>query len=474
MGLLDLDLSGALGRTDFDGLMKFIDSFNSNDDDIDVDENNPLENNIDLSAIKKGLQVDLDIFAHPVYVKFPVGKLFELDIFTGAEARVNAGIPEKTIGTVNNIMGIADNVQKMVDELDLENFDYTDIEKVSVLPGKIDNLFTRLDSDINAIDSPDSIEVSASAFMEAGIGGSKTLLNDRLWIRAAPSVFFTLLYVEQGKAGMKGYADKLGGYDLMLNSNLYVYSAWNIDPEANAAVDLFASPGVDITLEAAYALFPMLDIGVSVSHIPIAPSTLKYKTYVDVDEDPITAPASMKTLRSLTQEAPDVPASPLDYERVNEWRSYIENMETKISEITNEGIDTSGFDVNTDEMLKYGEPASYKVRRPTRFDVYGIFKPFRTPILVLRPNVGATVHTVFNGDDPLFNWGLSIQFNAPKVFSASIGTGVTEGVFANRLGLAFDLRAFELDLGAGLTGTTYKESFSGNGLAAMVGIKLGW
>jgi hypothetical protein len=61
-----------------------------------------------------------------------------------------------------------------------------------------------------------------------------------------------------------------------------------------------------------------------------------------------------------------------------------------------------------------------------------------------------------------------------RVSSASIGTGLTEGVFANRLGLAFDLRAFELDLGAALTGTTFKESFSANGLAAMVGLKFGW
>jgi hypothetical protein len=116
--------------------------------------------------------------------------------------------------------------------------------------------------------------------------------------------------------------------------------------------------------------------------------------------------------------------------------------------------------------------ANEKVRRPTRFDVYGIFKPFRTPALVLRPNVGATVNTVFA--DAAFNWGMSVQYNAPRFFSASIGTGLTEGVYSNRLGIALDFHFFELDLGAALAGTTFPESWSGDGLAALVGFKFGY
>jgi hypothetical protein len=52
--------------------------------------------------------------------------------------------------------------------------------------------------------------------------------------------------------------------------------------------------------------------------------------------------------------------------------------------------------------------------------------------------------------------------------------GLTEGVYSNRLGIALDFRFFELDLGAALAGTTFTESWSGDGLAALVGFKFGY
>jgi hypothetical protein len=406
----------------------------------------------------------------PVYVKIPIKDIFTLDLFTGADVIVNAGMPEKTIDTVKNIMGMKDDIEKMVNDLpdfSGSNLDPANIAKARDLPTQTNALFNKLDSDIDGINIPNGIEASASVFAEAGIGGSKTLLNDRLWVRVAPSVFFTLMYMKQGKAGMVGKAGGDGKYELTTNSNLSMYSAWNLD---GGSVDPLASPGIDLTLEAAYALFPMLDIGVAVSHIPLAPSTLRYETSIDVEAKNLDV--DMSALRSLVNRAPTSEPSASNPTSLIEWGNYAKLLQDELGNIK---PDTSDFEnLNPDDMFNVGEPASEDVKRPTRFDVYGIFKPFRTPILVVRPNAGATVNTVFAGDDALFNWGLSVQFNAPKIFSASIGTGVTEAVYSNRLGIALDFRAFELDLGAALTGTTYAESFSANGLAAMVGMKFGW
>jgi hypothetical protein len=406
----------------------------------------------------------------PVYVKIPIKDIFTLDLFTGADVIVNAGMPEKTISTLNGIMDTAKDIEEMVNELDLPDpgsLNPDAVSKYMALKDDTGALFTKLDGSIGGVDIPNGIEAGASVFTEVGIGGSKTLRNDRLWIRAAPSVFFTILYMEQGKAGMKGNADLLGKYELTTNSNLYMYSAWNLK---DGSPDIFASPGLDLTLEAAYALFPMLDIGMAVSHIPLVASTLWYETSIDVNAKNLGV--DMTSLRSLASNAPSEAPSISNWQV---WQNYITSMRGQLEDIQKNGIDTSDFeDLNMEELIQTGERTSYDVRRPTRFDVYGIFKPFRTPILVVRPNAGATVHTVFAGDDALFNWGLNIQFNAPKIFSASIGTGVTEAVYSNRLGIALDFRAFELDLGAALTGTTYAESFSANGLAAMVGMKFGW
>jgi hypothetical protein len=475
MGLLDLDLSGALGGMTIDGVMELMNSSSDVADTDSAEEGSSITNasNMpDLTAIENGLKVDLDLFTHPVYVKIPFKDVFTLDLFTGADVKAALGMPKDTAKTLKTIMSKLKDLKldpppaslySSIPTSEAEVAERFEMAKAyqKTMQGVLEVIKEATSEDIDK-----GIEASASLFAEAGIGGSKTLLNDRLWIRAAPSVFFTILYMEQGSAGLDGDpgVSDPGKYGLKTTSSgLDMYSAWNL---TDGPVAPFASPGFDLTLEAAYALFSMLDIGVAVSHIPIAPSTLRYKTSINVTGE-----------NAISFKTPDLrEVETLVYRNVDTFTDAMDLVQEANDidiEALSEDIELS-YPENITDAFSTTDGESKKVKRPTRFDVYGIFKPFRTPILVLRPNVGATVHTVSNGDDPLFNWGLSIQFNAPKVFSASIGTGVTEGVFANRLGLAFDLRAFELDLGAGLTGTTYKESFSGNGLAAMVGIKFGW
>jgi hypothetical protein len=124
-------------------------------------------------------------------------------------------------------------------------------------------------------------------------------------------------------------------------------------------------------------------------------------------------------------------------------------------------------------MLQDSESESEKVMRPVRFDFYTLYKPFKSPVLIVRPNIGATINSA--AGDSLFNWGINVEYNAPVIFSAFIGTGLTEGLWANRLGISLDFRVFEVDLGAAIAGTDFVGSFSPkNGMMVAIGFKFGF
>jgi hypothetical protein len=339
-----------------------------------------------------------DIFMNPLYARFPVGNIFDLDVFTGADIAVNVNMPGKTIEKLKGIMDKADNpseLQRYINELGTIN---------------------------------DGMSAASSVFLEIGAGGSKTLMDGRLWVRAAPSLYFTVLHMKRGGFSLEG--DNEGTkYGLEGSGYLHMYSAWDLK-QTNENMGLFNSPGIDFTLEALYALWPVFDAGVSVSHIPLIPSTLKHRMSLDASKISLYVdtndPGSMKF---------DMP----------------ENLE---------------------DMMTNGDNENEIVLRPVRFDFHGFIKPFRSPVLLICPNIGATVNAA--ASPALFNWGLNIHYNAPVIFSAFVGTGLTEGVWEQRFGLSFDFRVFELDLGAGLAGASFSESWSGDGLSAMVGLKFGF
>jgi hypothetical protein len=113
--------------------------------------------------------------------------------------------------------------------------------------------------------------------------------------------------------------------------------------------------------------------------------------------------------------------------------------------------------------------------RPMRFNFYGIVKPFSSRLLLLRPELGFSIKYVgTNSHYTTFNWGIEGQLNLPMIFSVTLGTRLFEDVWSNHLGLIFDFRIFELDLGVAFRGSSFQSSWQGKGLGAMVGFKFGW
>ncbi|MDR2659535.1 MAG: hypothetical protein LBC27_06050 [Spirochaetaceae bacterium] len=356
-------------------------------------------------ADMKDFNMDIAFFVNPIYFRLPVKNVFVFDFFTGTDITARVNLPEKTISTLKKIRELASGDTP---------------DSISELQNYINWL---KNNEIN-----NGMAAGVNAFLEMGIGASKTILNDRLWLRAAPSVFFTLFYMKHKEISLNGYNNSDNTqFGLEGNGSIDLYSAWDLDRTVNP----FNSPGVDITLEALYAVWPVLDAGLSISHIPLVPSTLNYRMSLDVSDISMyvdtTDPSSM-----IQFNMPDV-----------------------------------------DKMIMSSDNENKQIFRPVRFDLYALAKPFKSPVLIIRPNIGATVNTAFS-DSAFFNWGLNIQFNAPKIFSAFIGTGLTEDVWAQRLGLSFNLRFFELDLGAALAGSSFVESWSGQGFIVSIGLKAGF
>jgi hypothetical protein len=375
-----------------------------------------------------GFSADTAIFTNPIYFKISVRGAFDLDFFTGADFKMNFDIPEKTTDALANLMDMVNTPPP--------NYDPSKgvtQENLTAYKSQLDDYMKTL-KDIDA-----GMSASASMFAEMGMGVSRTILDDRLYIRAAPSLFFTLLYMEHRTANLKSYESKdKKEYGLQGYGSMKLYSAWDLDGDVNP----FASPGVDLTLEACYALLPILDTGISVSHIPLIPSTLNYGKSIDVSGITMNVKA---------------PSTPDDLAQI------IKNPDSAVN------INIP----DPEDLLQDSDDENRRVVRPTRFDFYALVKPFKSPLLVVRPNLGFTINSIIA--PALFNWELDVQFNAPTIFSAFVGSGLTENIWVQRTGIMLDFRAFEVDIAAALTGKTFIGCFSDQrGLSLGIGFKVGF
>jgi hypothetical protein len=131
---------------------------------------------------------------------------------------------------------------------------------------------------------------------------------------------------------------------------------------------------------------------------------------------------------------------------------------------------------------EYGALSPLNVFRPVRFDFYARYRPFKTDLLVIKPNIGFTLSN--NSLDPMdmdvyFNGAAEVQLHLGKfipgyLFTLYFSTGIDEGFWQNRLGFQLNLRALELDFEFALRSQSYAGSFDARGLAAKLGLKFGW
>jgi hypothetical protein len=114
------------------------------------------------------------------------------------------------------------------------------------------------------------------------------------------------------------------------------------------------------------------------------------------------------------------------------------------------------------------------VLRPLRFDFYGIYKPFKSALVLVRPDFGFSVKYLGNAPYTTVNWGVEGQLNLPTILSVSLGIKEFENAWSNYLTLMLDFHTFEFDIGFGLRGPDFPSSWSGKGINFVSGIKFGY
>jgi hypothetical protein len=257
---------------------------------------------------------------------------------------------------------------------------------------------------------------------------------NKLKIGITPAMYVPLVYIP--KSSIHYQLDAEDELQVHTSGKIDVYSPFSLDDMEVDATSILNAKGFDISLEAEYPILPILDVGGTVTHIPLVSAVLNNRMYMVLPDFNINS-----------------------------------------SEI----LDTGTINTDYDLEYQYESDVSYSVRRPLRFDFYAFYKPLKSNMLVLKPNIGFTLLTPKG--KPYFNWGIDARLNLlhfyksfdnAYLFSVHLGTGLEETLWKHRLGFALNFRAFELDLEAGLRSQEFVNSFKLNGLNIAVGLRFGW
>jgi hypothetical protein len=242
-------------------------------------------------------------------------------------------------------------------------------------------------------------------------------------VRLTPSVFFPLLYVEPGSgASFKVVSDDVTG-KLSANGeyDISVYTPFSLENPAPAAI--FSAPGADFSLYAEYPLREDLCVALTLAHIPLKAATLDYKTR-------FSGTFSMPPRDLLQEGLPSLGELP-------------------------------------EPKPEYGD-ARKKVYRPFKMSAEAAYRP-GGKWLSLYPALG------FAADTPFYlEYRLAANARLPADWvDFTAASNCTDRVFAQELGVRFNLRVFELSLAVSSRSQGFLQSFALHGLGASVGIRAG-
>jgi len=262
--------------------------------------------------------------------------------------------------------------------------------------------------------------ISASGGFYADAGLSVSAKYNKLKIGVRPALYTPLLFIPKSGITYHLRAEKTEPLYLDAGGEIIMYSPLMEDDGLQF--------GSDLSLEGEYALFTFLDVGGSLSHIPLSAARLENGMRFTLNRDKFNYQAS---LNFDSKDAPE-----LAFTHDDNYKNLI------------------------------------KVYRPLSFDVYARYKPSRFEFLSIKPNMGFSVD--INEQEGYFNAGVEGQVHLKDMFSAHLGTGYKETIWKHRLGFALNLRAFELDIEGSLRSQNFIGSWTGQGFGLDIGMRFGW
>jgi hypothetical protein len=275
------------------------------------------------------------------------------------------------------------------------------------------------------------MSLGGSVFMDAGLKGYAQI--GKWHFTAAPALYAPLIYVTAPEIDYHlTTSDPVYGF---LEVNSEVYTAFPID-DGFSAKGIFGGPkGFDLSVDVSYNLFPFLDVGGAVGHIPIYPAFLADGALVD-----------------------------------------------KIYEINGDGLSIEDLLEDGFDGILYPEPSKddYEsfsgerkaVFRPLRFSGYAFLKPFKKDWLAFKPWMGLSFLTVY--DKACFNFGLDTQLKLINMFNLYYSFSYMEKVWQNKMVFGLNFRVLELDVGAGFRSRDFAGAWTVKGFYGSVGLRLGF
>ncbi|MDR2397685.1 MAG: hypothetical protein LBD74_02880 [Spirochaetaceae bacterium] len=246
----------------------------------------------------------------------------------------------------------------------------------------------------------------------------------KLTVGLSPAVFVPLIYIP--KSTITYCLDTEETLQAWAESDIRVYSPFSLeDMDTSTAMQ---GAGVDLSLSAEYELLPLLDLGGVLSHIPLGGAELRHEMRISFDHFGIDGS------NLLQDQTLDIPEFALKQEYYT---------------------------------------GSYRAFRPLRLDLYALYRPLGVELFTIRPNIGFT-HVFGAGIPPYFNAGLEFRLNVFRIFFLHLGTGYEESLWRHRVGLAVNLRVFELDLEGGLRSQDFDKSFNLLGAGLKLGLRFGF
>jgi hypothetical protein len=272
--------------------------------------------------------------------------------------------------------------------------------------------------------------ISGSLFYEIGLNvhGTLPFFGGKLSFGVDPAFYSPLLYIP--RSNINYTLETRDRIRVAVGGNYRVYTP--IYTKSVDIGDVFGSGGVDVSLSAEYALFTRLDLGLSISHIPMLPARMSKGYELSIPHTDII------DVTDLNEIDPD---------------NLIKDIEIK-------GDDD------------YVSLPALTIFRPMRFDFYNIYRPFKSDIFSVRPNIGFTVLTA--SEETYLNMGTRITMDLKRLFVLYFDSGLEEGLWRHKLGFELNLRAFELDLEAGMHSQDYLRSWAATGLSVKLGLAFGW
>jgi hypothetical protein len=276
-----------------------------------------------------------------------------------------------------------------------------------------------------------SIAAGGSVFADVGLKANFQI--GKLHFNVAPAMYIPLLYAAEPDVSYSfDSSDPVNGY---LRVNTDIYSAVPLEGSFGAA-DIIKPKGFDLSLDVSYNFLPILDFGGSATHIPLFPAYMSNGAKID--------------------------------------RTYSINKDgyTLQELIENDGLDNILDPKPGKDDLESFSDARQAVFRPLRFTAYAFFKPFKKDWLALKPWIGLSTLTVYDG--ACFNFGLDFQLKIVNMLNFYYAFSRMETVWQNKLTIGINLRVLELDIGAGFRSRDFTGAFTVKGFYALAGLRLGF